>query len=202
MSKYAMNGAIVTIKELCLAVFVLWATESLAEIPGTALSNDRDLIRFDLTGGVASPGAGVSGGGTGLWTIKRTEAIGLSSNFALHSISGDKSRLTTISHDVVWEHSIALFEGFHAFRLRGGLGAARVHRTMDQVKAREQGQSTDKVAWAPHASASAALDFPMADLMWLRIGVWGGQAFLKEIPAQSGIFASWVFGGQWVGIGD
>jgi hypothetical protein len=32
--------------------------------------------------------------------------------------------------------------------------------------------------------------------------VWGGQAFLKEIPAQSGVFASWVFGGQWVGIGD
>ena len=197
-----MNGAIVTVKKLCLAVFVFWATEALAEIPGTALSNDRDLIRFDLRGGFASPGSGVSGGGTVLWTFRRADAIGFSSNLSLHSISGDKSRLTTLSHDLVWEHSTALLQGFHALRLRGGLGAVRVNRTMDELTAAEKGKSTDKQAWAAHASGSAAIDFPVADLMWFRGGVWSEKAFLKDIPLQGGIFAAWVFGGQWLGIGD
>jgi hypothetical protein len=198
----ALNGAKVTIKKLCLAFAVFWASSGFAEIPGTALSNNRDLTRFALRGGVASPGAGVSGGGTALWTFRRSEAIGLSSNLAMHSISGDKSRLTTLSHDVVWEHSIALLEGFHAFRLSGGLGAARVHRTMDETTARENGKSTDKLTWATHAFGSAAIDFPVADLMWLRIGAWSEKAFLKSVPTQGGVFAAWVFGGQWLGIGD
>ena len=196
------SGAIVRIKKLYLMIVAFWATAALAEIPGTALSNDRDLTRFDLRVGMTSPSVGVSGGGTALWTFKRAEAVGLSSNLALQSRSGDKSRLTTWSHDVVWEHSVALFEGFHAFRLRGGLGAARVQRTMDEVTAREKGQSTNKVAWATHASGSVAIDFPMADLMWVRVGAWGDTVFLKSVPSQGGIFAAWVFGGQWLGIGD
>ena len=187
-------------KKLFYVVAVLWATATMAEIPGTALSNDRDLARFDLRGGTASPGAGVSVGGTALWTFRRAKAIGIASNLSYHRISSDKSKLTTLSHDIVWEHSIALFQGFHAFRLRGGLGASRVHRTVEDSMSK--GDTTDSLAWAAHASAAAAFDLPLADLMWLRVGLWSERAFLRNTPTQGGVFAAWVLGGQWIGIGD
>ena len=79
---------------------------------------------------------------------------------------------------------------------------SRVHRTMEERLARLESKSSDRSKWAPHISGSVAFDFPVADLMWFRIGVRRERAVLKETPTQGSLFAGWVAGGQWLNIGQ
>ena len=173
-----------------------------AEIPGTALSNDRDVLRLDVRGGLASPLPGINTGGAILWTFKPADAMGFATDMSMHVVDNNDTKLTTRSHDFVWEHSLPLFQGYHALRVRGGLGAVQVHRVLDSQLAREKGTTADRLTWAPHISGSVAIDFPIADIMWIRLGVWSEKAILKETPNQGGLFAGWAMGGQWLGIGD
>jgi hypothetical protein len=181
---------------------IIGGERALAENSGTALSNDQDVMRLDARGGFAIPSPGFSAGVTALWTVLPSESFGLALDGALHQLDAEDAKMSTRALDVVWEHSIGFFEGFHALRIRAGAGAVRVHRTMDNRIALLRGKSADRVRWAPHISGSVALDFPIADLMWVRFGVWTERAILKDTPTQGGVFVGWVIGGQWLGIGD
>ncbi len=177
-------------------------TAAQAEIPGTALSNERDVLRLDLRGAYAFPSPGVGAGVTALWTVRPATAFGLSADGSMHDLDSENAKLSTRSLDLVLEHSFALLEGFHALRIRAGAGAVRVHRTMEDRIAAIYSKPADRLKWALHVSGSVALDFPVADLMWLRLGISRERAILKETPAQGGFFIGLVAGGQWFHIGD
>jgi hypothetical protein len=185
-----------------LIAMLLVQIEARAEIPGTARSNERDILRFDLNGGLATPSPGLAGGGTVLWTLRPAHAVGLSANVSFHELVSQDAKLISQAYDLVWEHSIALFEGYHAVRVRGGLGASRLQRSSHGPFLRAQDKNDGRSVWAGHGLVSIGFDVPFADLMWVRLGVWGERAFLTGVPNQGGIFVGWVFGGQWLGIGD
>ena len=173
-----------------------------AEIPGTALSNERDALRLDLRGAYAFPSPGVGAGATVLWTVRPANAFGLATDGNMHDLDAEDAKISTRSLDLVWEHSVAMMAGFHALRLRLGAGVSRVHRTMDHRIADMSGKSAERLKWAPHIGGSVAFDFPVADLMWFRLGVSRERAILKETPTQGSIFIGWVAGGQWINIGE
>ena len=189
-------------KGACFLILVLTSAALRAEMPGTALSNDRDVLRLDVRGGYAFPSPGVSGGVTALWTPRPANAFGLSAESSLHELTTEDAKLMTRSLDLVWEHSTAMLEGFHALRICLGAGVSRVRRTMDERLARMESKASDRSKWAPHISGSLAFDFPVADLMWFRLGVRRERAILKETPAQGSFFVGWVAGGQWLNIGQ
>jgi hypothetical protein len=95
-----------------------------------------------------------------------------------------------------------LLEGFHFIRARIGAGAALVTESMDRSVAASRGEKTRKQRWAPHISAALALDLPIADLVWARVGLWGEKAHLAALPWQGGVIAGVVVGGPWLGLGD
>ncbi len=173
-----------------------------AEIPGTARSNERDVVRLDAGLGLSSPSPGLSAGISALRTFKPAHAFGLALNFSHHNLSEEYKRINTQAYDLIWEYSLALFEGFHALRLRGGMGAANslLKKQADPLGHRAAGDG--RHVWLGHAMASVAFDIPQADLMWMRCGIWGQRAFSKDFPFQVGVFVGWVLGGQWVGVGD
>lgn len=185
-----------------MLIFFAWVGSLQAEIPGTARSNDRDILRLDVSGGLSSPAPGVAFGGSVLWTMRPAHTIGLSTNYAYHRLVGPEASLSTQSLDVVWEYSLALFEGFHGLRLRPGLGAARVHRSWESSEDQLNQGDPNPNLWGGHGLVSLSFDLPMADLMWLRVGARAEKVLLSGIPAQTTLFAGWVFGGQWIGIGD
>ncbi len=167
-----------------------------AEIPGTARSNERDLMRLDFNLALASPSPGVGLGTSILRTFHPAHAYGLAINISHHKAAGKYERLNTQAFDFVWEHSTALFEGFHALRLRGGLGAANT-----SVK-KDGSTELAKPAWKGHGMASVAFDVPVADLIWLRLGFVAQQSLAKNAPLQTALMVGGVMGGQWVGVGD
>ena len=185
---------------MVILLAVLRVTPAVAQ--GTALSNSRDLLRLDILGGLAAPSPGISAGVGALWTARPADAFGISLDTSMHNDFADDTKLFTRAYDLVWEHSWSLLGGFHALRIRGGAGAAHVQRTMDERVAREKGRDPDQITLAGHVSGSVALDLPIADLIWVRLGARTEKALLRDAPVQGGVFVAGVFGGQWLGIGD
>ena len=158
--------------------------------------------RFDLRGGIGSPAPGASLGLSGLMKISTANSVGFSSDIAFHDLEASDSKLTTRSHDFLYERSIPVLEGFHFIRARIGAGAALVTESMDPSVASAKGLRTRHERWAPHFMTAVAMDVPVADLVWSRVGIWGEKAHLARIPWQGGIFAGVVVGGPWLGLGD
>jgi hypothetical protein len=173
-----------------------------ADIPGTARSNERDVLRVDLGVGLSSPAPGMSAGVSVLRTFKPAHAFGLALSVSHHSPTQHYAKVNTQAYDFVWEYSQALFEGFHALRLRGGLGASNSYVAKYSEALGHKDDEQGHHVWLGHVIASVAFDAPQADLMWIRYGIWVQRPLSKDFPFQAGIFVGWVFGGQWIGIGD
>ena len=173
-----------------------------AESRGTALANSRDILRVDVHGGPAVPSPGLSGGASVLWTGWPAQSVGVSVGGAMHQLEREDAKLVTRYCDAIVERSISLMDGYHALRLRVGLGASRIRRTMDDQVASRRGEDADHEAWGTHVTAGAAFDVPVADLMWARVGIFSEKTFLDRTPVQGGLYFGWVWGGQWFGIGD
>ncbi len=180
---------------ICVCFFLMWLIAS--KIQSAPLDT-----RFDLHGGLGSPAPGAILGLSGLIKVSSAHALGLGSDLAIHELEGTDSKLMTRSHDVVYERSMPLLEGFHFIRARIGAGAALVTESMDRSVAASKGEKTRKQRWAPHISAALALDLPIADLVWARVGLWGEKAHLPALPWQGGVIAGVVVGGPWLGLGD
>ena len=166
----------------CLFMFLLTMLLQgtvFAEIPGTARSNERDVLRLDLSVASASPAPGVGLGLSALRTIRPAHAYGLAVNVSHHGPTQDYDRVNTQAYDLVWEYSLALFEGFHALRLRGGLGIANSYFNKDDESLGHKAARNQGHIWYGHTAASVALDFPIADLMWFRGGLGAQHAFAK-----------------------
>lgn len=191
------------IRVLLLLALVFFTQESVfAEIPGTARSNERDILRLDTAVGLATPAPGVGFGVSVLRTFRPAHAYGLAINILHHGPTHDYERINSQAYDFIWEYSLALLEGFHALRLRAGLGVSNSYFQKDTEALGHKAGGGRSHAWYGHALGSAAFDLPIADLMWLRLGAQSQRAFSKEAPLQSEFFVGIVFGGQWIGIGD
>ena len=189
----------------CLILFLLTLGIQgavFAEIPGTARSNERDILRLDASLATASPAPGVGFGATVLRTFRPAHAYGLAVNVLHHGPTEHYDRVNTQAYDAVWEYSLALLEGFHALRIRGGLGVANSYIDKDNKPLVHKDEVATRHVWCAHMLASLAIDMPIADLMWFRAGLGAQKAFAKDAPVQSAVFLGVVFGGQWIGVGD
>jgi hypothetical protein len=173
-----------------------------AETSGTALSNERDVMRFDAMGGLSSPLPGAGGSMSGLWTLFPADAVGGCLMSSMHSLDSQDAQITDQSFDFVYEHSIAIWSKFHALRLRFGSGFTRIHRTMDQMVAKSKDQEADRLKWAGNTLISVAWDAPIADLIWFRTALYTQKTFDSDTPQNFGLFAGISWGGQWFNIGD
>jgi hypothetical protein len=169
---------------------------------GTVTAGDEDILRLDLFGGLANPSPGVMGGGSILWTKYSADAFGVSAGYSRHELVTQNSKLAQIYLDLVWEHSIALWDGYYALRLRGSMGGARSHREMDRNVAVERGDTSSQTSFGAHIASSIALDLPVADLMWGRIGIDIQRNFSPGNPTIMTVLGGLCWGGQWLGVGD
>jgi len=190
---------------LLLAAFFGCMIIDLANTPiraGNILNDDDDLLRMDITGGLANPSPGITGGGSVLWTKYQADALGVAAAYSRHELVVENAKLSQIYLDFVWEHSIPLWGGYYGLRLRGASGLARSHRTMDRNAAAQSNEKASRIGWGLHLASRIALDFPLADLMWGRIGVEIQKNFAPKNPTLTAIVGGVAWGGQWFGIGD
>jgi hypothetical protein len=159
-------------------------------------------FRADIHGGLASPAPGFGLGLSGVVMLSSQNGLGLSTHVAAHDLASSDTTLTTRSHDLFFERSISFWGGFHFIRGRVGAGASWVKESMDASVAAQRGARDDKERWAPHVESSVVMDFPVADLVWVRTGFWGEKALLKGLPTQWGGVVGIVVGGPWFGFGD
>lgn len=169
---------------------------------GSVLTGSDDVLRFDLQGGLANPSPGIDFQGAILWTVRPADAYGLNIGHSRHEIVTENAKFSQEHLDAICERSWPLLDGFHALRLRGGLGLGRAHRAMDKEVAYIQGDKASRIYWGAHMSASLSFDLPIADLVWARVGFVSQKIFLEKTPTQSAIFGGVSWGGQWFGIGD
>jgi hypothetical protein len=170
-------------------------------IAGAAISAPIST-RFDMQGGIASPGPGLALGASGLVNISTAGGVGLASGLAMHDLATSDSKLMTRFHDAFYEQSIPLLGGFHFFRVRIGAGAVMVSESVAPALAAVKGVKVHKERWATHVAGAVALDLPVADLAWGRIGFWTEKALIAKLPWQGGMFVGVVLGGPWFGLGD
>lgn len=169
---------------------------------GTVVSSRNDLARFDVHGGLANPSPAISAEASALMTKYPLDALGVGIGFSRHELVQDNARFSDEHVDLIWEHSWPIFSGYHAFRVRGGLGLARAHRAMDKNVANLAGDDPSRIYWGAHVRASMGFDFPLADLVWARLGFNSQKILLERTPTQSSVIGGLVWGGQWFGIGD
>lgn len=169
---------------------------------GNILTDDGDRMRLDITGGLANPSPGIMAGGSILWTKYQADALGLAAAYSRHELVVENAKLSQISLDFVWEHSIPLWGGYYGLRLRGASGLARSHRTMDRNAAAQSAEKASRISWGLHLASGLGLVFPLADLMWGRIGVDIQKNFAPKNPTLTAIVGGVAWGGQWFGIGD
>ena len=190
---------------LAMSVLVLIAGADFGHgspIDVPTLTDADDIVRFDLLGGLATPSPGVFGQGSLLWTSRPQDAFGLAFGVAKHEMVTENAKFSAEHVDGVWEHTWPLLGGYHALRLRGGIGLARAHRAMDKNVATSMGDDPSRIYWGAHASASLALDVPVADLIWVRAGCQTQKVFLERTPTQLALVGGLSWGGQWFGMGD
>lgn len=169
---------------------------------GTVLSTRNDIVRFDVQGGLASPSPAISADASALLTKYSVDALGLGMGFSRHELVEDNARFSDEHLDLLWEHSWPIISGYHAFRVRGGLGVARAHRAMDKNVASQAGDDPSRIYWGAHVCASMGFDIPLADLVWARLGFNVQKILLERTPTQSSVVGGLVWGGQWFGVGD
>ena len=171
-------------------------------LAGNIVSDDRDILRFDITGGLANPSPGMMVGGSVLWTKYKADAIGLAAGYSRHELVADNAKLSQIYLNFVWERSIPLWGGYHGLRVRGASGLARSDRAMDRDVAERLGDQASRIAWGLHVAAGIGLDFPLADLVWGRFGLEIQKNSAPKNPTFAAILGGVAWGGQWFGIGD
>lgn len=169
---------------------------------GTVLSTRNDIMRFDVHGGLSSPSPAISADASALMTKYPLDALGLGMGFSRHELVQDNARFSDEHLDLLWEHSWPILSGYHAFRVRSGLGVARAHRSMDKSVASLAGDDPSRIYWGAHVCASMGFDIPLADLVWARLGFSIQKILLERTPTQSAVVGGVVWGGQWFGIGD
>jgi hypothetical protein len=158
--------------------------------------------RFNLHGGLANPMPGLSVGAAGVLDLSKGHAVGLQLSQTKAQTSPTGSVQFVRSHDVLYERSTSLFEGFHY--LRGAVlgGASFVDERLSSDEQVATGRHARRKLWAGHLGVTGTMDFPVADLMWFRASVWTSRVFAEHSSIQGGIVAGIVVGGEWFGIGD
>jgi hypothetical protein len=192
-------------RNLLIAAFFGCMIIGLAHSPafaGNILTDDQDIMRVDITGGLASPSPGITGGGSVLWTKYRANAVGIAAAYSRHELVADNATLSQIYLDFVWEHSVPLWDGYYGLRVRGASGLARSHRAMDRNAAEVSGEKASRIGWGLHLASAISFDFPLADLIWGRIGLDIQKNFSPKNPTLTAIVGGVAWGGQWFGIGD
>lgn len=169
---------------------------------GTVIATEDDVLRFDITGGIASPAPGMAVGGSVLWTKYARDAFGVALGWSRHELVSEDSKLSNGYLDFAWERSTPLLGGYHAVRLRGVIGLARMHRGMDKNVARQKSEDPTVTAWGLHAGSSLSFDVPVADLVWGRLSFDLQKTMTPKSPTQLSLTAGVVWGGQWFGVGD
>jgi hypothetical protein len=169
---------------------------------GALRSGRDDRLRFDLHAGLANPSPAIAAEASVLLTKYPWDALGIAAGFSKHEMVEDNAQFADEHLDAVWEHSWPIITGYHAFRVRGGLGIARAHRAMDKTVAQLAGEDANRIYWGAHVCASMGFDIPVADLVWARLGLNVQKILLERTPTQTSVIGGLVWGGQWFGIGD
>ena len=169
---------------------------------GMVIAGEDDVLRFDVSGGIASPAPGISMGGSVLWTKYRQDALGVTVGWSRHELVTEDAELSGGYLDFAWERSIPIWGGYHAVRLTGMIGLGRSQRDMDEAVALQKGDDASVSAWGIHAGSAISLDMPLADLVWGRLRFDVKKTLTRRTPTQVSVTGGVVWGGQWLGIGD
>ena len=156
-----------------------------------------EAAKFSLLGGLSSPAPGVLIDGSVCKKIGNSTCIGGSYALAHNSYLKDGETVFVQHATAMVEQSFGIGDPYHILWSQGNAGLAYVQRTQTL-----DGSTSVKNQWAPSVGVAFGGEFPIADLVGVRLGVSVKKAVAPSTPTQIGLLGGVRFGAEWLGFGD